>query len=1357
MNKFFRKAIVLTLAGSALLYTGCTKDYSGDITALQKEVETLKNDTQAGFKDLQGQIDGLQQNLASLETAKQKIEKNLELLTNRVGDLETFKSQAQAKFTEYGEKFTELDGEIAGLKAGIEALQKADEQILAAIDAAKARIKDLEDNTYNKTEVDNKLEALTNWAVETFATKETVNEIASALGTLTGTVEAINIRLGNVEETLAGIVGDEIPGIKQSIEELRTELAGVKTTAETALTKAETALGEIEDLKETLKNYYTAAEVDALLLAMKTTYDAEILMLQEADIKLNERIDSLAEVTKKIEDDLATFVNQTNKKLADLEAKLDNEIALRLADSAANVAAHNELKGLIDAIDEAYQAADKALNERCDALENRCKAIEDRIEPLETEVGNLRTELNQAKEDIKANATEIDNIKKDIAAKYKEVMDKFDEVDSWLSYFYAETNWLWIASDMLASAAQRIQSVVFVPEYNDFRANVIKISLGQTPIKNIVSATFEVQPAEAIVYVDSLIKENAKGNAGIGLAVKELESRAVDADEVIYDVTVSILDDEEHPGRFVIEAVLDPEVFDEEIAISCVLGDYKVGKWEAGNALQSCFVGTYVADRIDLIGGYTWYDEVADEPLDDSLGVDFRIPYTDPFVDSLVFKSISEEISFRIGFNGVYKTLEDVAKALFIEVDVLTPVGEEAYWQTKDNTEQEVAENDPFELSDFAPETILNNITIPDNSDPEPKYIIDPRYVHYSTARKEVFLVNGELINPFAFVGAIITKNQVPAVTTDEVEIPWSFLHPVTVIEKYIAPEDIDATLAVAVTGEYDGSDENFTKGDEAFEPQHGESIEFRDNPVTFNAWIFEAEDAHYVAKTERFETESDEYEFDIPFVVKQRPDDRKVEIDLGELSDYKASLSTKAFMVAVAPAFKGEEDYFIGDADEYMTFVNTDEEELEKEKIDSLYNAYDNAMDFVVDSVYVNGEKVELPVQGNPIIVDLDYRPDTRTDFSYIQIEPGFLPYGAEVTVYGRYTAFEVNFDYEISFTTRVSPYTLILRPYDKYDPAKPRTIIVEGDDRIDPDLYTLKQMFYSVYLRVVDQAAWAQGVEQNPKEGDIAGADLKVRFSFSYEDFAEFDIEVDPENPGAAAEMRGFVSDGLGDPITETYEVTVETTDDKAYGWLDAAENLMWGTYNGRKVTVSAELIEDGISIQTLDEFYIETEKPIQLDASMIIDSDEFGNPLQRVTGYPLDINLTQNMIIGGILSRGEGDVPYYVANPKIFGYKDNNVAQESNEPEWVAGDLCPFYGLEMEFDWDNISGTINNYPTELNNPRDYTVNGNIITVTADNGMGSFVINIPVVLYYYLDYCGAKAERGNVTISIQQLGYGN
>ena len=1394
MNKFFRKAIVLALAGSALLYVGCTKDYSGEITTLQKELEDLKKSTSEQFTSLNNQIGNMQQQLSSLETAKERIEKNIQTLTDRVGALETFRNSAEQKFSQYDQKFTELDGEIAGLKANIAALQNADVEIQKAIDAVKARIKALEDNTYNKTEVDNKLEALKNWATESFATKEDLSQVEYALGILAGTVEGIDTRLEAVEATLSGIVDTEIPAIKQSIEDLRTELAGVKQIAETAAANASQALGEIADLREQLKNYYTIAEVDALLKTMKDAIDAEIDALKNSDVKLNERIDSLAGVTKKIEDDFAAFVTATNEKLADLEAKLDNEIALRLADSAANVAAHKELDEYIKAVETAYQLADEQLNARCDALNERCALIEGRVSTLEGQVATLRDEMDQAKQDIIANATEIANVKTDIANKYAEVVARFDEDEKALAELTITVLALYFDVTKLQSVAERIQSVVFVPEYNDLKASMVKVFVdGEECIQNIVRATFEVQPNSALVYIDSLVKTNS-----IGLAVKEVASRTVDVDHVVYDVDVIL--SENGNGRFEMIAFLGPDI-DEDIVVSCVLGDFEVGVFNSGNAIQSSFVG--VANEEEDINirsnNFLWFDTELKEPAGtltdegDSLGVNVRVAYTDPAEDSLVFKAVSEnlDIYMNIGTAATpnYKTIAEVEKLLHLPAGLLAPVGSVTKFQTKDAQGHIVNSNEPFEFADeaYAPETSLTTAVTDEG-------IVNPMFVGYNNVRKEGFKVLDMVIDPYAFVGTVITKHQVPEFTVDPAyEIPWSYVHyewvPLQSGKSFAVDGNTD--FGKAINGSYDNSDENFTKNDQAYTPE-AEWINFipadadASAMVRFFGWVFEKEDVNYVAKTERFETESDEYTINVPFKVKARAADRKVIIPMGTV-DYTPTygLSTliqdntsNALPGAIAPAFRGDEDLFIGDAAEFAPGYDC---------VDSLYSAYANqgsayhcfsqqvlgspiTESFVVDSVRVNGVLDENAIEY--ISVDLRYDGNNSQDESTLSILPGYLPYGAEITVYGRYNQFYVNFYYEISFSTPGCPFYLVLTPYGDFDPAKSKTIIVEGDDHYDAEgnptsdddarRYNIQQMYYTKYMRVQDQ----EGVPTN------LGEDLEVRLLFEYEDFAEFGIEITPDSTPdeiqAAEQMRGTFS-GVTD--------VVDVLSDDLAGYLDQQAILKWGTYQGRKVKVYATLYDNDVCVSEALEFYIETMKPIELVQPLYIGSET--DPLIRISGDPVDIKPASAMIVGGILSRDADYKPYYVADPSVFGYNDNNVRQEGirvNEGSWFnpryvyypAGQFHPFYGpldnngegrivSELIFDYDNIHAILNEKEWDLKNGGDWTVifddYGETFRLIKDSGKGNIILNIPVKFRYYLDYCGAKAQEGIVTVYIKQI----
>lgn len=1351
MNKIFRKAIVLALAGSALLYVGCTKDYSGDIQTLRNDLEEYKTANDGQINTLKAQAEQLQQAVSALETAKVQTEAALQALQNRATALETFQGEANAK--------------LNTLQQNIKDLQKADEDLNAALEAAKARIKALEDNTYTKQEVDGKIqsveqkiEAAKAWASETFATKATVAQIDEALGQLTGVVDGILTRLDGIDAEIAG---------------LKEALAGVKTTAETALDKANQALSETEAIRQDLEaNYYKAAQVDAMLETLRNglqaQIDAEVAAREAGDVKANERIDSLATVTKGIEDDLAAYKEQTSAKLLELENKINEEITNRVAFQTVQEVKNAELdqkdaalEAAIAAVDAAYQAADQLLNGRCDALAERCTGLEGRATELETKLAALRQEFDENKTAV---ANELSAIRQALAdeATAREnadnaINEKLTALETSLNEKYAElkaetaalrtdlenlNNYVDYLADQMYAYAERIQSVVFVPEYDDLCADMISYSIGNEPLKKVVSATFEIQPAEAIVYLDSLINNNA-----VALAVKEVDSRAIDADEIISDVTVEVTD--EARGRFTVEAFLDPDLFDEKVVIACMLGDYDLEGFWAYNAVMSSYVNVKEIERVDLTDGYVWYDEDGDVEMDDSLGVTVRIAYTEPATDSLVFNALPEEtIAFRMNLNGEFKTLAEVAEYFFVDVLDITPVGEVDSQVTKDALGNEMAENDPFELSDFAPETSL---TTTQNADG----VVDPQYVHYTTARKEVFRVNGELIAPFAFVESEITKNQVPAFATDTYEIPWSYVHPAALPDGNTQAMgktfEVDGTtdFGKAIEGAYNDADETFTKDDETYVPGQTEDIAFvpadaqlqLGGLIKFFGWAFEADDANYVAKTERFETESDDYEINVPFVVKKRAADRKVEIDLGELENYHPSVAKSMFIDAVVPAFNGEEEYFIGDADEFAPGY---------EALDSLYSAYANAGSafhtapaFAIDSVYVNGE-IDNVAKGY-LAIGLAWNVNDSKDGSWMYIAPGYMPYGAEVTVFGRYTEFGVNFDYEISFTTPECPYTLVLTPYDKFDPAKDRTIMVEGDDVMDPDLYTLRQMFYTKYLRVVDQAAYKDGLIQKPAAADIDGADLKVKFTYSYEDLAEF-------GPNATEADRGEVN-GYD-------EVEVITDSEGDYGYLDLGAVLTWGTYNGLKVTVKAELIENGVSIQTLDNFFIETEKPIELIDAGVIGADE---PLQRVSGYNLEVNVAQKMVIGGILSRDADNNKYYVADPAVFGYKDNNICQQDiideTDPQnpvvvALAGEVCDFYGLEVEYDWEKLTATLNGVEWDLHYGVDYQAYGSLLRLLADNGKGTIVLNVPVRIRYYLDYCGAKAvDSGVITINVLQI----
>lgn len=136
MKKILRMALVLVLAGSALLYTSCTKDYSPDIKSLQDQINDLNNGPE-GLAWVKQQLQTVQTNLSNLEgKVNNDIAKAISDLDTKITNALADKAD-KAAFLELKEDFDELadlllneeTGKIPELEAAIKALQDASSAI----------------------------------------------------------------------------------------------------------------------------------------------------------------------------------------------------------------------------------------------------------------------------------------------------------------------------------------------------------------------------------------------------------------------------------------------------------------------------------------------------------------------------------------------------------------------------------------------------------------------------------------------------------------------------------------------------------------------------------------------------------------------------------------------------------------------------------------------------------------------------------------------------------------------------------------------------------------------------------------------------------------------------------------------------------------------------------------------------------------------------------------------------------------------------------------------------------------------------------------------------------------------------
>ena len=145
MKKLFRMALVLALAGSALLYTSCTKDYSPDIKSLQEQIDNINTSTTDGLPYVRTQLENLKSELGTLsgkvngldgdiDKLEAKVDKAIKDINDAIAK-KADQSYVEAELADLKDDIADLverlnaidgeDGRLAEIDAAIEALQTA--------------------------------------------------------------------------------------------------------------------------------------------------------------------------------------------------------------------------------------------------------------------------------------------------------------------------------------------------------------------------------------------------------------------------------------------------------------------------------------------------------------------------------------------------------------------------------------------------------------------------------------------------------------------------------------------------------------------------------------------------------------------------------------------------------------------------------------------------------------------------------------------------------------------------------------------------------------------------------------------------------------------------------------------------------------------------------------------------------------------------------------------------------------------------------------------------------------------------------------------------------------------------------
>lgn len=456
-------------------------------------------------------------------------------------------------------------------------------------------------------------------------------------------IKKIDGLIADLQKTVATLETKE--DHKKDVDALNKLIDGLKSDA-TALAGRVTAIEKDlpnyvkkTDFEETLKGYVKVAEFNTEIGKITGRLDAiegklnPLAAKYDSELKISEIISKIDAVKATADDAsqkvgvLRTDVDVLQKALEGYTsagavsakfAAIDEEVAKKLNIADFKTELDKYFQGEFD---EAFKAAIKISCENKDGEVYKAiyAALNPAVTALETKISNLDTKIN----------------------------------------------------DVLGIVLNRIQSIVFVPEYDDMNATLHYYHIGTalasgTAKEKIVDATFEIYPAK---LAKSIKKEDV---SVVAVAVATRANAAVEGEIVAFDV--------QDNGRVNVSVKFGKDVnFDltkkdkVQFAISLrVKEDTKTtidGKEvETGNYVESAFVGAKYCPDSDLTGKFGIVKLSSQTEIKPS-----ELSTEKQWSDAPAAWNPFDGYEFAVKVGNKWLSLEEAAKVFFVDVKNITP------------------------------------------------------------------------------------------------------------------------------------------------------------------------------------------------------------------------------------------------------------------------------------------------------------------------------------------------------------------------------------------------------------------------------------------------------------------------------------------------------------------------------------------------------------------------------------------------------------------------------------------------------------------------------------------------------------
>lgn len=411
----------------------------------------------------------------------------------------------------------------------------------------------------------------------------------------------------------------------------------------------------------------------------------------------------------------------------------------------------------------------------------------------------------------------------------------------------------------------------------------------------------------------------------------------------------------------------------------------------------------------------------------------------------------------------------------------------------------------------------------------------------------------------------------------------------------------------------------------------------------------------------------SDTLRLTVPFTVTEFPG--KTAVDLGDstyvISDVLNTNKTFTFnpQVKYAAIPKADTTAYFGD----LTGTSA-----------ALYAAFD-AVPFVYDTTIVtkaDGSATTIALTSTDVVLNT-----TTGDVAFAN---GVLGFGQNYKV--KFTKKVFGQTYKFEFDVIVPEATFAFAKTENVNANN--EVTVEGDTTATPGVYTIARAFIKNYLTVRDK-----------ESGELSAvANLQVKTNLTFEDSTLFDNGTDT--------------------VLNSETVTIATDPaNVTAGLIDAATNINWANYEGRKIFAHVALKAGAQTVDSIDLTLI-AQKPV---------TATFGDiALDRPVGADTTFSIAKNLKVYGVLK------------PNV------NIIDPTTGLQTGTID----YKVVVTPDWTKVEGSIDGGARRPLNSTEYAGAGMNLTIKGDSHNPTMVVYVPVTIEYYLDYNKVDVIKGEVKV---------